>query len=312
MSSTLPASFSSKKEQILTTLAVPEGQYQDLSPKGCVDDGIRDLIARINEIPGCVTTSSCAGRISIYLEGHKRSDFDTDMTTDTRASRRDKISSVGGKGGGGRWLFVSHEPVVIEEGKSCIEALGMLDCSCTSSPDAQDLFCKLGHSSSRLIHFKFEPMILHILTASLAQAHVVLSAAVQAGFRESGALNLLSSDSDPATPMVGIRSKGLALESIVGLEVSGQEVCIVDEWYLRGLLAQANQRFLDNARRIKRFQALLIEMVNKSDTKAWEDPETRRQRKRREGLERAKRIKDIGKSDVDDISEIGFLEMGQR
>lgn len=55
---TIPEVFESRKRKILADLSVPDTEYTDLSPKGSVDEGIRDLIRDINALPGLVTTSS--------------------------------------------------------------------------------------------------------------------------------------------------------------------------------------------------------------------------------------------------------------
>ncbi|POS85386.1 hypothetical protein EPUL_003490 [Erysiphe pulchra] len=441
--SEIPVSFQRKKAQILASLSVPEEEYNDLSPKGSVDKGIRQLIQDINQIAGCVTTSSCAGRISVFLEGRKKDvSYPELLTDDNEISAKytprdlDAINndhndnkqyqgkefdlspahisnSVGGKGRGGRWLFVSHDPVKLpipelnsrphdfyhrydengdvsnfggnekqEEKKSCIELLGMQELQTPIMAEVDKKNTNIGvigavrgtenlivnenqkahvtpnmvtscamidlpklfsqpnlNSTIRMIHFKFEPMILHILTASLAEANRILIAAVQAGFRESGAINLLErnrvksytkqrhhntqvtdlnenivstqektnskTESElEVTPMVAIRSNGLALESIVGLEMNGRHICMIPEWQMRGILLQANQRFIDNTQRINRFAKLLLEkeseqvQICKSQrhhikkatlvSTKWEDPVARRARKRQEGLEKAR------------------------
>src|SRR5437763_4376424 len=71
LASPIPASFARKKAAILAALSLPTDEYQDRSPKGSVDDEIRDLIDEINAYDGLVTTSSCAGRIAVFLEGDK-------------------------------------------------------------------------------------------------------------------------------------------------------------------------------------------------------------------------------------------------
>src|SRR6059058_3565697 len=68
----LPISFIQKKNKVLAALAVPEEDYDDLSPKGSIDEGIRNLVDEINGVEGWVTTSSCAGRVSVFVEGEKR------------------------------------------------------------------------------------------------------------------------------------------------------------------------------------------------------------------------------------------------
>lgn len=270
-----------------------------------MDDGIKDLIAEINALEGCVTTSSCAGRISVFLEGKKNAlskEDEAGVQGDEDVGIRETKAGVGGKGGGGRWLFVSHEPVDVDvSGKEgLVEVLGMR----RRVGDAGEEVWR-GVREMRFVHFKFEPMvcltlshqrifltncsnkILHILTASLRQAQTVLSAALQAGFRESGALNLTSAE---ATPMVGIRSMGLAVESLVGFEEGGEGVCMVDEGMLRMLVEVGNERFGENGRRIERFRGLLRERERERDGRTgdgggeWEEEGVRRERKRAEGL----------------------------
>lgn len=67
----IPPSFTRRKDAILEQLSVPDEDYTDLSPKGTIDAGIRDLIGEINALDGFVTTSSCAGRVSVFLEGRR-------------------------------------------------------------------------------------------------------------------------------------------------------------------------------------------------------------------------------------------------
>lgn len=218
----IPPSFTRRKEAILAQLAVPDDEYTDLSPKGTVDAGIRDLIDEINGLDGLVTTSSCAGRVSVFLEGRRAGrggpaaadegslllpghhlaveaaegahgdesqgqgkedgqgeagdaasgeagagatpvvggGYGRDEAPAAASTSADTVAGVGGKGGGGRWLFVSHEPV---------ESRGKLD----SEPNIvaallgmeEPIFDGREGSSaeemgeSRLIHFKFEPMV---------------------------------------------------------------------------------------------------------------------------------------------------------
>lgn len=197
----IPKTFTQRKCRILSALGVPDEEYTDLSPKGTVDAGIRDLIDELNRVEGFVTTSSCAGRVSVFLEGrkvregggdvgsggvpgpdgggelpgHYVADLEegealADRESEGRGvvdgsgigSERNTVAGFGGKGGGGRWLFVSHDP---------IEATGKLD----SEPNIvaallgieEPIFSGVEGSSaeemtgqgSRLIHFKFEPMV---------------------------------------------------------------------------------------------------------------------------------------------------------
>lgn len=169
-------------------------------------------------------------------------------------------------------------------------------------------------TAQRLIYLK----ILHVLTATPDHAQAILSAGLQAGFRESGALNITTSSiKEPATPMVGIRSMGLGLESIIGVESDGEMRALVPEWQVEWLLRLVNERFEENQKRIQRFRELLFE--KKGDAKGrknkhgeeWEDKDARRDRLKREGMERAealrRRDKDIKHSIEGEEVDIGVL-----
>ncbi|KAL2210144.1 hypothetical protein CC79DRAFT_1394428 [Sarocladium strictum] len=269
------AAFISKKAKILEQLDVPDESYTDLSPKGSVDVGIRDLINEVNAIDGLVTTSSCGGRVSVFLEGIKRDD----------GGRDGQVATPGGKGAGGTWLFVSHDPV--KEGNEETQDWSDIFCLKNNGEDAEG-------KSRRLIHFKFEPMILHVYTASPQHAQLILRSALIAGFRESGALNITPSTSESSetpTPMVGIRSMGLGFESLIGVQASGQRKQLVSSEYLVELVRIGNERFVENTIRIERFREALRK-ATAGNTRVgdaggvWEDAEARRERKRAEGLKR--------------------------
>lgn len=148
----IPVGFVEKKKKILDDLARPDSQYSDLSPKGSVDEGIKDLINEINAVEGLVTTSSCAGRVSVFLECSK-----TDSGDAFDGIRTERLQSVvpGGKGRGGRWLFVSHDPVAmpletIHEPCLVSKLLGI------SEPlDHRPL----ESSTLRSVRFQFEPLV---------------------------------------------------------------------------------------------------------------------------------------------------------
>lgn len=152
-----PQSFTSKKRIILSKLATPVEDYDDLSPKGSIDVGIRELIDEINESEGCVTTSSCAGRVSVFLEGERRAaGLEREKSEKSEQNGRESLAGVGGKGGGGKWLFVSHDPITLdgERKGGFAQMLGMARAEKVEPQETSD-----GISGSRFIHFKFEPMV---------------------------------------------------------------------------------------------------------------------------------------------------------
>ncbi|KAF7559609.1 hypothetical protein G7046_g4530 [Stylonectria norvegica] len=274
-----PSAFLEKKKKILDQLSVPDADYADASPKGTVDAGIRDLIDEINDVAGFVTTSSCAGRVSVFLEGRRVAETE---------SQDEQVAGVGGKGAGGTWLYVSHDRVP-DDGDDHKDWAGLLG---LAESDAVQISVK-DVKGRRLIHFKFEAMILHVLTASPDHAQLLLRCGLQAGFRESGALNLLPAGKDAATPMVAIRSMGLAFESLIGQQVvDGQLQRLVTPEYLHTLIQIANERFTENSNRIERFRAAFRDAMSEPVPKMnpqgdeWEDSAARRERKKAEGLRR--------------------------
>lgn len=152
--------FADKKDKLLKGLSIPPEDYTDLSPKGSVDVGIQDLINEINNLEGLVTTSSCAGRISVFLEGSKE-----EVHTEDSERLSSKLIVPGGKGNGGRWLFVSHDPVqqVVdgdwEEG-SILKLFGM-----SSQIHSRE---RTMSGTTRFVKFQFEPMVIHKLQQATA------------------------------------------------------------------------------------------------------------------------------------------------
>lgn len=142
--------------------------------------------------------------------------------------------------------------------------------------------------------------ILHISTASLEDSQKVLTSALSAGFRESGAVSLSPSKTGELNPIVAVRSTGYSFDSIIGYQNhAGENTALVDEAYLHTLVTIANERFNINTERIGRFQSALLEQYSQlpksTSTRAnveWEDAETRKQRKREEGLARQKALRE--------------------
>jgi tRNA wybutosine-synthesizing protein 3 len=295
----LPA-FLLKKSRILTSLHPPSQPYTDASPKGSIDAQIIDLIDEINAYPGLVTTSSCAGRVSVFCEGRKKVIEDGDRegerekegSGNEEGDRKERIVP-GGKGLGGKWLFVSHEPpnqeYQLSQGKGTwSEVFSLLPLDPNYSIP----------TTPRLIKFAFEPLILHILSASLSHAAPLLSAAVNAGFRESGVSSLKLKEGGEGV-MVGIRSAGLGLESVIGvLEENGDGErgrAVVGEGVLELLVRVAGERFKANEERRERFRRELREQMGREGGgkkgEGWEDKDERARRKRAEGLRRKEELR---------------------
>lgn len=144
----VPAVFQARKNKILAELSLPDSEYTDLSPKGSVDEIIRDLIRDINALPGLVTTSSCAGRISVFLEGRKKS-----SAPPSEQKERQFVPS-GGKGAG-RWLYVSHDPFVRpQQWEKAVRPLHELFGMAPGDGKPPS-----GTRGLRLVRFHFEPLV---------------------------------------------------------------------------------------------------------------------------------------------------------
>ncbi|KAI1098936.1 methyltransferase TYW3-domain-containing protein [Jackrogersella minutella] len=313
-----PPAFANRKRRILEQLAVPEAEYTDASPKGSVDEGIRDLIAVVNNLDGFATTSSCAGRVSVFLEGSRRGAAAAgEEGGEGEGTGARTFAGVGGKGGGGAWLFVSHDPVPLDEDGAGRGLDGLLGLGGGEDGEGDDGAVR-DATAARLVHFKFEPMILHVLTASTEHAQLLLRCGLQAGFRESGAVSLTAAAGEQgATPIVAIRSMGLSFESLVGFQSNDRIQRTISLAYLRTLVHIANERFSENKKRIERFQTALVEATSPSSKNGdeWEDARVRRERKKAEGLKRKEELRqqqqqrdDTAAADVEEALDIPLNE----
>jgi tRNA wybutosine-synthesizing protein 3 len=128
--------FDARKARILAEI---ESSAPDLSPKGFIDVQILPLISRLNVHEDMVTTSSCSGRISVFVEGAK-----------------DTSTRVGGKGDGGRWLFVDHDSVDIAGMSDSQIAEKMVGERAVAAAEGGAV--EVG-AMTRFVHFKFETMV---------------------------------------------------------------------------------------------------------------------------------------------------------
>lgn len=286
----IQAAFVNKKAQIIAEITDHDSDtYNDKSPKGTIDTEIIDLIEEINAFEKYVTTSSCAGRVAVFVEGHKAC-----LPSSEEHNTDDGVTVAGagpgGKGYGNKWLFVSHESVPISTSNEDSNAddaslhtlFGLED---RNSPEQ-----KLPGKGGRLIKLSFSPLILHILCSDLRAAKPLLAAAINAGFRESGVHSLKALDEPATGVMVGIRTAGLVFETVVGyVDESGEHeryTSCVSEDYLRMCLDAVNERFTWNVERKERLRKELRTITARSIKDQREDKDVRRERKRAEGLQR--------------------------
>lgn len=143
--------FTQKKHSILSQISATSADNPDASPKGTLDVHLLDLINLINAHPDMVTTSSCSGRLSVFLEGHKQ--FAHHQQLEDSVDEGEDREKVGGKGQGGKWLFVTHEPreVVTETWWPRVTGYTEESGSTTTMTDSI--------RSRRYVLYKFEAMV---------------------------------------------------------------------------------------------------------------------------------------------------------
>ncbi|KAK6508067.1 hypothetical protein TWF506_010175 [Arthrobotrys conoides] len=271
--------FNSRKNGILRALA----SGTDASPKGSVDKQIIPIMELLNSHPGAVTTSSCSGRVSVFLEGRKQR-----FTTSIPKQEQDTdVATAGGKGGDGRWLFVTHNHLlddILQEDRDDSSFLETIFGSIPSKPAVTQLLGELS-SETRYVHFKFEPMILHVLTETLEIANRLLTCAISSSFRESGIVSPLKN------PIVAIRTMGLAFDAPVGIYDPEKNVIqrLVDPAGLRLLARLTEDRFRENSRRIDSLYRNLLSVMEAPET-LLESKQTRAFRKKAEGIDKGREI----------------------
>ncbi|AAS54445.1 AGL045Wp [Eremothecium gossypii ATCC 10895] len=253
--------FDQKKKSILSGI---NSEGPDLSPKGDIDSLCIPIIELINSHKDMVTTSSCSGRVSVFVEGRKAG------------------SKPGGKGEGGRWLFVSHDKELVRGWRAAHD----LDWDAARAGD--------GDSNGRFMLYKFEPFILHVKCRDFAAAARLLRVAMACGFRESG----IGSNN-----LVGIRIS-IKLDVPIGrLDESTDRLrMFVSPEYVDLLDELAVGKFMENERKMQELyeaideeiiRGLPVPVTSKDDDKA-----RRRERKRREGLERQRQLQEAAREDI--------------
>jgi len=111
------------------------------------------------------------------------------------------------------------------------------------------------------------------------------------GFRESGITNPgLGRDQ---SCMLAVRTNGLAMDAIIGVldDQTGRIRRLVDHHLLRLLVGVSNARFRENSRRVDNLFSQIDKVLYSNEAQnGWEDKETRRVRKKEEGLKRQREL----------------------
>ncbi|KAH3688132.1 hypothetical protein WICPIJ_000903 [Wickerhamomyces pijperi] len=262
--------FDQKKKSIVDEIESTLGDIKDASPKGSIDELCIPIIRLINSHQDLVTTSSCSGRVSVFLEGNKV------RSNTTESDLTDKMDvKIGGKGDGGNWLFVTHDKNQLTN--------WWKDYQFNFNRQPSDEL----PLSTRYILFKFEPLILHIKCRDFKSASLVYQTAMNCGFRESGI---------GVNNIVAIRIS-IKLDIPIGyLNENEQHDLFISEEYLRLVTNLSLDRFNENEKKLaqlhKAFDVNIINKVEEKEEKVWESKQERAERMKREGLEK-RRLKQL-------------------
>lgn len=261
----MQSSFDQKKKSILMEISTNGPENLDASPKGTIDEFCIPIIDLINSHKDMVTTSSCSGRVSVFLEGVKSADS----------------TSIVSKGNHGRWLFVTHDPKHLDNWYDSIP----FNYNSMNFPK---------NSSSRSILYKFEALILHVKCRNEETAQKLYILAMNNGFRESGIGNNFN---------VAIRIS-IKLDIPIGFQDIGSENlnCFVNKEYLEYVTQISHERFRENFKKLDQLYQSIGNMMKEEASgdstlagtkknKYTETKEERRQRMIKEGLERQQQLK---------------------
>lgn len=246
--------FNQKKGAILKEIGATNGGIPDASPKGTIDEKCIPIINTINRHEDMVTTSTCSGRVSVFLEGIKDGDG----------------IKIGAKGKEGRWIFVTHNA---EDLDSWYKSVDFKYC-----PDEH--FTALVNTNSRFILYKFEPLILHVKCRNLETANTLYTTAMNCGFRESGIGN---------NNIVAIRIS-IKLDIPIGYAPHDSLVSFVTEDYLELITKLSHDRFAENFKKLDILHHAIKDM-NVPVQAPKETKDERRLRKIQEGMARQEGVR---------------------
>ncbi|KAJ1978826.1 hypothetical protein H4R35_001744 [Dimargaris xerosporica] len=314
--------YIARKPGIVADLAAA---VNDKSPKGGVDVPVQPLLQLLNAHPDYVTTSSCSGRVAVYA--------DTWITDSHALSPQPPPSSAAHMAmdpsdptpaphKGGQWLMVSHDPLPTAQAdiyhtiypQHHQDHLALTSTVTTNPSNADDYPLA---SEAGLVHYKFEPLAIHVQARTLEAAQRLLTVALACGYRNSGVV--VSSKRH----MVAIRSSLRIDAPIATITAANKAICpLVDRAYLALLVNLSNRKFSENEQSMVRLhgaiqaQCFLIDgrprasadgqypdfpdrsgLVFTQNTQ--ESKEERRIRKQKEGLLRQQQVRSQEESNPD-------------
>ena len=220
------ATFDARKARARDEIALgdDEAAARDRSRAGRVDARCEAIVREAFASDDFFTTSSCSGRVSVFA-------------TRARDARE-------GKGEGGTWAYVSHEPARAEEVAAAVARRG------GEGAGAED--DEGGGWAKSTLTLRFEPFILAVEARDLEAGEAFVRCARECGYRESG---ITASE----RRVICAARCQLRLEAPV--VVDGER--LVSDEGLETLVRLANEKFQVNADRMERFREAFNAMCAK-------------------------------------------------
>jgi len=258
-------SFAQKKQSILKEISTNGPDNLDASPKGTIDEHCIPIINLINSHCDMVTTSSCSGRVSVYLEGTQ--------------------SKLVLKGNEGKWIFVTHDTSNLANWFKSIDFHYVHEYP-TSSYE------------SRSILYKFEALILHVKCRNQVTANKLYSVAMNCGFRESGIgsnYNVAIRTSIKLDVPIGYLGDNEVYQCFVTEEYLNYITNVSFDRFRENfkklkLLHQAIEKNIINVEEQTASVGAEDSILEVSQGKGWESIEERRARMKQEGLKRKEEL----------------------
>lgn len=259
--------FEQKKISILKEIEGTNEDNKDLSPKGTIDEQCLDIIKLINSHKDMVTTSSCSGRVSVFIEGKKHRD-----------------SQIGSKGNEGHWMFVTHDPNQLKDWHKSLEY------------DTDENRIETG-DTVRYILYKFEPLILHIKCRNSEIAGELFKIGMSSGFRESGI---------GINNVVAIRIS-IKLDIPIGFfdEINQRPIFNINEAYIKFITTLSFDRFQENFNKLDHLYNRIEQFFQQEQIpkEIKETKEQRRERKIREGMAKRESVRTLKREKAQKLTE---------
>lgn len=177
--------YQTLRSQIIADLA---GNQNDKSLAGRVDTEIAELVSFINATyPQYVTSSSCAGRVSLFHKGTLSPSSSSFIEADATAATATENSYRRKRGSFGRGaIYQSHDIIAADPALLTSQFLTPALEDFWRWRQEQPVEADTRLQETEILQLKYEPMILHLLCEDIEAAAALLQCASESGQMQSG------------------------------------------------------------------------------------------------------------------------------